>query len=139
MHNAIFFCHLFHMRALQNLQKAKLKLLGTKCINIIEGPVKAVIILVRKTSDQIQMLVNILKTVDAFYNPCQLRKIHSPVDSTNSVRICGLYTDFQLDQPGRMVLISSSSFSLNRSAEISKWKLVIPLSWSFMYCQMVIA
>ena len=49
------------MRALQNLQKAKLKLLGTKCINIIEGPVKAVIILVRKTSDQIQMLVNILK------------------------------------------------------------------------------
>lgn len=116
------------MRALQNLQKSKLKLLGTKCINIIEGPVKAVIILIRKTSDQIQMLVNILKTMDAVYNPCQLRKIHSPVDSTNSVRICGLYTDFQLDQPGRMVLISSSSFSLNRSAEISKWKLVIPLS-----------
>ena len=45
------------------------------------------------------MLVNILKTMDAVYNPCQLRKIHSPVDSTNSVRICGLYTDFQLDQP----------------------------------------
>ena len=87
------------MRALQNLQKSKLKLLGTKCINIIEGPVKAVIILIRKTSDQIQMLVNILKTMDAVYNPCQLRKIHSPVDSTNSVRICGLYTDFQLDQP----------------------------------------
>ena len=50
MHNAIFFCHRFHMRALQNLQKSKLKLLGTKCINIIEGPVKAVIILIRKTS-----------------------------------------------------------------------------------------
>ena len=109
------------MRALQNLQKAKLKLLGTKCINIIEGPVKAVIILIRKTSDQIQMLVDILKTVDAFYNPCQLRK--SIV--LWIARIVSGFVDCtpisSWISPDRMVLISSSSFSLNRSAEISKW------------------
>ena len=34
--------------------------------------------------------------------------------------------------PGRIVPINASSSSLKRSAEISKWKLVIPLSCSLM-------
>ena len=98
MHNTIFFCHLFHMRALQNLQKSKLKLLGTKCINIIEGPVKAVIILIRKTSDQIQMLVDIPETVYSSNGSFQFIQIHMTVNGMNGIRIGRLNTDFQLNQ-----------------------------------------
>ena len=98
VHDLVLFHHLFHMRAFQHLQKSKLKLLGLQCVHVVEGSVKAFIVLVGKTCDQIQVLVNILKTMNAVYDFCQPWEIHGTVNGTDSVRICGLYSNLQLDQ-----------------------------------------
>ena len=60
---------------------------------------KAVIILIWKTCDQIQMLMDIPEAMNPVHDFCQPGKIHCSVDCTDSVRICGLYSDLQLDQP----------------------------------------
>ena len=59
---------------------------------------EAVISLIGKSCDQIQMLVDISKAVDLLYNPFQLFKIHGSPNGFDSLRIGRLYTNLQLDQ-----------------------------------------
>ena len=56
------------------LSETKLKLFRTQCVNIAEGLVEAVVSLIGKSCDQIQMLVDISKAVDLFYNPFSFSK-----------------------------------------------------------------
>ena len=56
------------MRTLQHFQKTKLKLLRPQCIDIAERLVEAFISLIRKSCNQIQMLVDISKAVDLLYD-----------------------------------------------------------------------
>ena len=87
---AALLCFLFHQRPLQNLKKSQLKLIRFHFVNIIKRTVERIIILIWKTCDQIQMLMNISKTVDLCDRPFQFHEIHVPVDCMNGVRICGL-------------------------------------------------
>ena len=88
------------MRTFEHLEKTKLELLRFQCIHIIKRMPETVIVLIRKSGDQVQMLMNISKAVDPLHNSFQFPEIHGSVDCLNCVRICGLYSDFKLDQPG---------------------------------------
>ncbi len=70
---------------------------------------ESIIILIRKSCDQIQVLVDVSKAVHLRNTSLQFVKIHMSVDRMNGVRICGLYTDLELDKSGRILLISCIS------------------------------
>ena len=96
--NAIFTAHFHHVRAFQNFQKSQLKLLWFQRINIIKRITETVIVLIGQSCNQVQMLMDISKAVDTVHNSFQLFKIHCSVYRFNCIRICGLYSDLQLDQ-----------------------------------------
>ena len=96
--NLVAICIFFHTGTLQHFQKSKLQLIRLHAIDIIEGLLKTFQILIRKSCNQIQMLMNISKTFYAADHFRQFRKIHSAVNRFHRLRIGGLYSDLQLNE-----------------------------------------
>ena len=100
MHDPVFLCFFFHQGALEHLEETKLELIRFHPVHIIKRTVESIIILIRKSCDQIQVLVDVSKAVHLRNTSLQFVKIHMSVDRMNGVRICGLYTDLKLDKSG---------------------------------------
>ena len=67
-------------------------------MSMMAGSAEALIIFIRKTRDQIQMLMNILSSVNGRHNFLQLVHIHDTVNGPDCLRIRRLYPDLQLCQ-----------------------------------------
>ena len=67
-------------------------------IYAVKGSAETLIIFIGKTRDQIQMLMNILSSVNGRYNFLQLVHIHDTVNGSYRLRIRRLYPDLQLCQ-----------------------------------------
>ena len=88
MNDSIFFRFFLHQGTFQNFQEAQLQLVRFHLVHVIERMLKCIIILVRKTRDQVQMLMNISEAVHTVNTPFQLVKIHMTMNRTNRLRIC---------------------------------------------------
>ena len=63
VNDAVLFCHHMHPGTFQHFQKAQLQLFRPHSVHIIKGLLKAVIILIWKTGDEIQMLMDIVTCI----------------------------------------------------------------------------
>ena len=68
-------------------------------VNIVERTSKRIIILIRQTRNQVQMLMDISAIFDLLHDFRQSRKIHITINGTDGLWIGGLDTDFKLEQP----------------------------------------
>ena len=70
-----------------------------QCIDITEGLCKTLIIFIRQPGDQVEMLMYVSFFLHSFYNPLYFLKVHLSADFRDRLRIGGLDSDLQLDQP----------------------------------------
>ena len=94
----VFLLHFFHIRTLQHLQKAKLKLFRLHFVYVIEGAVKTFNVLIRKPCNQVEMLMDVAKGIDLRHAARYLVQIHRPPDLLHNHWIRRLHADFQLNE-----------------------------------------
>ena len=63
MHDPVFLCFFFHQGALEHLEETKLKLIRFHPVYIIKRTVEGVIIFIRKSCNQVKVLVDVSKAV----------------------------------------------------------------------------
>ena len=94
----VFPGHFFHIRALQYLQKTKLKLLRIHFIYTVKWYSEAFISFIRQSCDKIEMLMHIVSFFNFVNNRWQNIDFHRSVDFPDRNLICRLNTDLKLDQ-----------------------------------------
>ena len=99
VNDAILLRTQIHLRALQYLEKAKLQLLRIQRIHRIKRMPEALKILIRKTRDQIQMLMDVVRSLHTVHVLRNLLKRCSPVDCRKRIPVDCLHTDLQLQKP----------------------------------------
>ena len=87
-----------HIRAFENLQKSKLKLLGSEAVYLVKRTAEALTILIGKARDQIQMLMYIPALLYLLNCLCYLIKTGLSLYLPDGLFIGRLYSDLKLDQ-----------------------------------------
>ena len=99
VNDAILLRTQIHLGALQYLEKAKLQLLRIQRIHRIKRMAEALKILIRKTRNQIQMLMDVVRSLHTVHMLRNLLKRRSPVDCRKRIPVDCLHTDLQLQKP----------------------------------------
>ena len=100
IYDFILLCLFPYFRALQHLQKTKLKLLRLHGVHITKGFLKALIPLKGKTCNQVKMYMNISVALYFLYYRGNAAYVCASIDFPQSIRVCCLHTDFQLGKSG---------------------------------------
>ena len=98
-------CHAHHTvlvriaakrRPVEQLEEAKLEHMATE-IGVVKGSLKALVILIRKPRDQIQMHVDVAHLMDALGGGNHRGGSNMPRNRTKRPLVCALQTDLKLD------------------------------------------
>ena len=98
VNDAILLRAQIHLGALQYLEKAKLQLLRIQRIHRIKRMAEALKILIRKPRNQIQMLMDVVRSLHTVHVLRNLLKRRSPMDCRKRIPVDCLHTDLQLQK-----------------------------------------